>query len=140
MQALKYGRLSVDKQILTSAAGPTGLLSALLARQLGISVCVLDAKTGPLEVGGADAITARTQQYLEVASNGEQQKKDAGILAELLNAGVKCNSKFTAGNTHKYCPANESEQQVQRTQVESLRADRASGGMGFHTPFTTTCS
>lgn len=75
-------------------AGPTGLLSALLARQLGLAVCLLDAKQGPLEVGGADAITARTQQYLEVASNAEDNRKDAGILTELLNRGVKCNSKF----------------------------------------------
>ena len=45
-------------------------------------------------MGGADAITARTQQYLEVTSNAEQDsKKDAGILGELLNRGVKCNSK-----------------------------------------------
>lgn len=69
------------------------MLSALLARQLGISVCVLDAKEGPLEVGGADAITARTQQYLEVVGNGDTTKKDAGILEELLSRGVKCNSK-----------------------------------------------
>lgn len=74
----------------------------MLARQLGISVCVLDAKQGPLEVGGADAITARTQQYLEVAGNAEHtQKKDAGILAELLNRGVKCNSEFTHNNRNK---------------------------------------
>ena len=46
-------------------------------------------------MGGADAITARSQQYLEVASNfGSNVKKDAGILGELLNKGVKCNSKF----------------------------------------------
>ncbi|KAJ4310618.1 hypothetical protein N0V94_008347 [Neodidymelliopsis sp. IMI 364377] len=79
-------------------AGPTGLLSALLARQLGLSVCILDAKQGPLEVGGADAITARTQQYLEVASNADKSNaKDAGLLAELLNRGVKCNNgEFTS--------------------------------------------
>ncbi|KAL1641858.1 hypothetical protein SLS61_009965 [Didymella pomorum] len=77
-------------------AGPTGLLSALLARQLGLSVCILDAKQGPLEVGGADAITARTQQYLEVAGNAEQSYgKDAGLLGELLNWGVKCNTSTT---------------------------------------------
>ncbi|KAJ8111438.1 hypothetical protein OPT61_g5975 [Boeremia exigua] len=76
-------------------AGPTGILSALLARQLGISVCVLDAKQGPLEVGGADAITARTQQYLEVVSNGEGHREDAGLLGELLNRGVKCNTSTT---------------------------------------------
>lgn len=95
--------------MLTFAAGPTGLLSALLARQLGISVRVLDAKKGPLEVGGADAITARTQQYLEVASNGEKNSKDAGILAELLHAGVNCNSKSTTDLAVRYCRANKYE-------------------------------
>lgn len=61
---------------------------------MGLSACVLDAKQGPLEVDGADAITARTQQYLEVTSNAEQSLgKDVGILGELLNRGVKCNSK-----------------------------------------------
>jgi hypothetical protein len=76
-----------------NAAGPTGLLSALLARQLGLSVCILDAKRGPLQVGGADAITARTQQYLEVASNPKgQDAKSLGILDGLLSRGVKCNS------------------------------------------------
>lgn len=77
-----------------NAAGPTGLLSALLARQLGLSVCILDAKHGPLQVGGADAITARTQQFLEVASNPKSQEtKTLGILDGLLSRGVKCNSK-----------------------------------------------
>lgn len=45
----------------------------------------LDAKPGPLEVGRADALNARTQQYLEVV----------GILDELLPLGIKCNSKYT---------------------------------------------
>jgi len=76
-----------------NAAGPTGLLSALLARQLGLSICILDAKHGPLQVGGADAITARTQQFLEVASNPKgQDTKPLEILDGLLSRGVKCNS------------------------------------------------
>ncbi|KAL1594145.1 hypothetical protein SLS59_008979 [Nothophoma quercina] len=91
-------KLVEDVDLIIIGAGPTGLLSALLARQLGLSVCILDAKAGPIEVGGADAITARTQQYLEVTSNAEQDsKKDAGILGELLNRGVKCNNgEFTS--------------------------------------------
>lgn len=76
--------------------GPTGLLSALLARQLGLSICVLDAKSGPLQVGGADAITARTQQYLEVAGNVDDGNDgDAGLLGELLNNGIRCNTSTT---------------------------------------------
>ncbi|KAI1396940.1 FAD binding domain-containing protein [Hypoxylon fuscum] len=65
--------------------GPTGLLSALLASRLGLSVRVIDAKPGPLEVGRADALNARTQQYLEVV----------GILDELLPLGIKCNTSST---------------------------------------------
>lgn len=72
-----------------SPGGPTGLLTALLARQLGLSVQVLDAKTGPLKLGRADAMNARTQQYMEVA----------GVIDELLPQGITCNtsSTFTAG-------------------------------------------
>ncbi|KAI1472619.1 FAD binding domain-containing protein [Daldinia caldariorum] len=70
--------------------GPTGLLSALLATRLGLSVRVIDAKSGPLEVGRADALNARTQQYLEVVE----------ILNKLLPLGIKCNtsSTFSDGN------------------------------------------
>ncbi|KAI0894343.1 FAD binding domain-containing protein [Annulohypoxylon nitens] len=65
--------------------GPTGLLSGLLASRLGLSVRIIDAKPGPLEVGRADALNARTQQYLEVV----------GILDELLPLGIKCNTSST---------------------------------------------
>ena len=66
-----------------------------------MKICILDAKEGPLQVGGADAITARTQQYLEVASNfpyDRASRQDAGILPELINRGVKCNSEFILGS------------------------------------------
>ncbi|KAI2464393.1 FAD binding domain-containing protein [Annulohypoxylon bovei var. microspora] len=65
--------------------GPTGLLSGLLASRLGLSVRIIDAKPGSLEVGRADALNARTQQYLEVV----------GILNELLPLGIKCNTSST---------------------------------------------
>ncbi|KAF4945016.1 hypothetical protein FGADI_12275 [Fusarium gaditjirri] len=65
--------------------GPTGLFVALLLQPLGISVRVLDEKPFSLELGRADALNARTQQYFEVA----------GILDELLPDGLKCNSKLT---------------------------------------------
>ncbi|KAI1409841.1 FAD binding domain-containing protein [Hypoxylon sp. FL1857] len=70
--------------------GPTGLLSGLLASYLGLSVRIIDAKLGPLELGRADALNARTQQYLEIV----------GILNELLPLGIKCNtsSTFSEGN------------------------------------------
>lgn len=67
--------------------GPTGLLSALLASRLGLTVCVFDAKPQPLEFGRADALNARTQQYLEVV----------GVLDELLEEGLECNTSSTFG-------------------------------------------
>ncbi|RYP63970.1 hypothetical protein DL771_009005 [Monosporascus sp. 5C6A] len=42
----------------------------------------LYAKPGPLELGRADALNARTQQYLEIV----------GILDDLLPKGIKCNN------------------------------------------------
>ncbi|KAL7621635.1 hypothetical protein AAE478_008962 [Parahypoxylon ruwenzoriense] len=44
-----------------------------------------DEKPGPLAVGRADALNARTQQYLEVV----------GVLDELLPLGIKCNTSST---------------------------------------------
>lgn len=67
--------------------GPTGLLSALLARRLGLTVSIVDAKSGPLDLGRADALNARTQQYFEVV----------GILEELLPQSLKCNTSSTFG-------------------------------------------
>ncbi|KAK1964630.1 putative monooxygenase [Colletotrichum sublineola] len=70
--------------------GPTGLLTGYLAEQLGVSVCIIDAKQGPLDLGRADALNARTQQYLEVV----------GILDNLIPQGITCNtsSTFADGN------------------------------------------
>ncbi|KAF5024490.1 hypothetical protein F66182_3430 [Fusarium sp. NRRL 66182] len=65
--------------------GPTGLFIALLLQPLGVSVRVLDEKASTLELGRADALNARTQQYFEVA----------GILDELLPDGLKCNTSST---------------------------------------------
>ncbi|GKT44558.1 3-hydroxybenzoate 4-monooxygenase [Colletotrichum spaethianum] len=83
--------------------GPTGLLTGYLAEQLGVSVCIIgesgekapesghgfnvhpDSKQGPLELGRADALNARTQQYLEVV----------GILDELIPQGITCNTSST---------------------------------------------
>ncbi|KAF5510237.1 3-hydroxybenzoate 4-monooxygenase [Colletotrichum siamense] len=65
--------------------GPTGLLTGYLAESLGVSVCIIDAKEGPLELGRADAMNARTQQVLEVV----------GILDDLLPEGITCNTSST---------------------------------------------
>ncbi|KXT06106.1 hypothetical protein AC578_1326 [Pseudocercospora eumusae] len=68
--------------------GPTGLLSALLMRSLGTTVSILDSKPGPLQLGRADALNARTQQYLEVV----------GVLKELRAKGIECNTSSTFGD------------------------------------------
>ncbi|KAL6704709.1 hypothetical protein ACN47E_007991 [Coniothyrium glycines] len=76
--------------------GPTGLLCAVLAEQLGLSICLLDGKNGPVEVGGADALNPRTQQYLEVVGNaGKSSSNDTPILEKLFRKGVKCNTSTT---------------------------------------------
>lgn len=72
-------------ECLPSTGGPTGLLTGLLCERLGASVCIIDSKSTTLELGRADALNARTQQYLEAV----------GILDELLPQGLKCNSKST---------------------------------------------
>ncbi|GAP91334.1 putative FAD monooxygenase [Rosellinia necatrix] len=74
---------TVDLAII--GGGPTGLLSALLARRQGLSVCIIDAKPAVLDLGRADALNARTQQYFEVS----------GVLDELLPQGLKCNTSST---------------------------------------------
>ncbi|UKZ82980.1 hypothetical protein TrVFT333_010781 [Trichoderma virens FT-333] len=68
--------------------GPTGLLTGLLLHRLGVSVSILDAKPQSLDLGRADALNARTQQYLTVV----------GILDELLPQGLKCNTSSTFGD------------------------------------------
>ncbi|EEP78012.1 conserved hypothetical protein [Uncinocarpus reesii 1704] len=70
--------------------GPTGMLTALLAKRLGVSVLVLDAKPQALQLGRADALNARSQQYFEVV----------GILDDLISQGIKCNTSsiFANGN------------------------------------------
>lgn len=73
---------------LTGIGGPTGLLSALLLQNLGASVSIIDSKPGPLKLGRADALNARTQQYLQVA----------GVLEKLRSQGIECNTSSTFGN------------------------------------------
>ncbi|KAH6609979.1 FAD monooxygenase [Trichoderma cornu-damae] len=102
-----------DIEILTRhlaiIGGPTGLLTGLLLHRLGVSVSILgtnfsygavrvanktdcglcvDAKPRSLDFGRADALNARTQQYLTVV----------GILDELIPQGLKCNTSSTFSN------------------------------------------
>ncbi|PHH60972.1 hypothetical protein CDD81_987 [Ophiocordyceps australis] len=77
---------NVDVTII--GGGPTGLFTGLLLDRLGVSVVVIDAKPQSLDLGRADALNARTQQYFEVAK----------ILDDLLPLGLKCNTSSTFGN------------------------------------------
>ncbi|PYI07914.1 monooxygenase [Aspergillus sclerotiicarbonarius CBS 121057] len=86
-----------ETDLVIVGGGPTGLLSAVLARSLGLSVYIVDAKETSLDLGRADALNARTQQYLEVSKT----------LALLEPFGLKCNTsstfeagKFTSQQSH----------------------------------------
>lgn len=63
-------------------AGPVGLLSAYLARLCGLSVFIFDKSEGPLQVGRADALNARTLQLFEIVD----------LFEELYPQGVNCNT------------------------------------------------
>jgi 2-polyprenyl-6-methoxyphenol hydroxylase-like FAD-dependent oxidoreductase len=63
-------------------AGPVGLMCAHLARLSGLTAIALDRTEGPLQVGRADALNARTLQLLEVA----------GLFNELYPFGKPCNT------------------------------------------------
>ncbi|KAM0324903.1 hypothetical protein ACHAQA_007869 [Verticillium albo-atrum] len=78
-------REEIDVDLVIVGGGPSGLLTGYLCEQLGVKVCILDAKPAPLALGRADALNARTQQYLEVV----------GILDELLPEGITCNTSST---------------------------------------------
>ncbi|KAI0107958.1 FAD binding domain-containing protein [Hypoxylon sp. NC0597] len=66
------------------------IIRDVLMMNFTLSGGALDAKPGPLGVGRADALNARTQQYLEAV----------GILDELLPLGIKCNSDFKSRQSH----------------------------------------
>ncbi|MCP3798438.1 FAD-binding protein [Allokutzneria sp. A3M-2-11 16] len=52
--------------VLVVGAGPVGLLCALLGRLYGLNVLIVDKSSGPITVGRADALNARSQQLLEI--------------------------------------------------------------------------
>ncbi|KAJ3525003.1 hypothetical protein NM208_g11828 [Fusarium decemcellulare] len=80
--------LTTSVDLIVVGGGPTGLLTALLCQRLGASVAVIDAKPGPLALGRADALNARTQQYLEVV----------GVLDHLRAQGIICNTSSIYAN------------------------------------------
>jgi 2-polyprenyl-6-methoxyphenol hydroxylase-like FAD-dependent oxidoreductase len=71
-----------EVDVVVVGAGPVGLMCAYLGTLCGLRVRVVDASSGPLEVGRADALNARTLQLLELA----------GLFAELYPLGKPCNT------------------------------------------------
>lgn len=69
-------------------AGPVGLMCAYLGQLCGLRTVVIDKSEGPLEVGRADALNARTLQLLEVAD----------LFDELYPLGKPCNTSSVWAN------------------------------------------
>lgn len=72
----------VDVDIMIAGAGPVGLMCAYLGQLCGLRTAIADKSTGPLEVGRADALNARTLQLLEVVE----------LFDELYPQGKPCNT------------------------------------------------
>ena len=68
--------------VVVVGAGPVGLLCAYLGQLCGINVIIVDKSEGPLEVGRADALNARTLQLLEVIN----------LFDDLYPLGKTCNT------------------------------------------------
>lgn len=69
-------------------AGPVGLLAAILARKLDMTVEIFDKKSEPLQLGRADALNARTLQLLN----------HLNLLDPLWKRGQPCNTSSTFAN------------------------------------------
>lgn len=72
--------LSVD--VIIVGAGPVGLLCAYLAQICDLSFVIVDKSKGPLQQGRADALNARTLQYLEIIK----------LFSKLYPLGKTCNT------------------------------------------------
>ncbi|QEY52072.1 FAD-binding protein [Legionella longbeachae] len=68
--------------IVIVGAGPVGLMCAYLGQLCGMQTVIVDKSDGPLEVGRADALNARTLQLLELVN----------LFDELYPLGKTCNT------------------------------------------------
>lgn len=68
--------------IIIVGAGPVGLMCAYLGQLCGMRTLIIDKSDGPLEVGRADALNARTLQLLELVD----------LFDELYPIGKVCNT------------------------------------------------
>ncbi|MFA0811920.1 FAD-binding protein [Microbulbifer epialgicus] len=71
-----------ETDIMIVGAGPVGLMCHYLAQRCGLSSIIVDKSDGPLQVGRADALNARTLQLLEIAE----------IFDDLYPLGKPCNT------------------------------------------------
>ncbi len=77
-----------DTDILIVGAGPVGLMCAYLGELCGLRTIVIDKSAGPLQVGKADALNARTLQLFEIAN----------LFEELYPLGKICNTSSVWAN------------------------------------------
>ena len=68
--------------IVIVGAGPVGLMCAYLGKICGLRVIIADKTMGPLEVGRADALNARTLQLLEIVD----------LFSDIYPLGKPCNT------------------------------------------------
>jgi len=68
--------------VIIVGAGPVGLMCAYLGQLCGIGTVIVDKSDGPLEVGRADALNARTLQLLELVD----------LFDNLYPQGLPCNT------------------------------------------------
>lgn len=91
MNEQKAGMQSEDTQeadVVIAGAGPVGLMCAYLGQLCGLRTVIVDKSSGPIEVGRADAMNARTLQLLEVA----------GLFDALYPLGKTCNTSSVWAN------------------------------------------
>lgn len=77
-----------ETDIVIVGAGPVGLMCAYLGQLCGLRTVVLDKSEGPLQVGRADALNARTLQLLEIP----------GLFKDLYPLGKTCNTSSVWAN------------------------------------------
>lgn len=59
---------TLETDVVIVGAGPVGLMCAYLGQLCGLRTIVIDKSDGPLKVGRADALNARTLQFLEIVN------------------------------------------------------------------------
>ncbi len=74
--------MKVQTDLTIIGAGPVGLMCAYLAKICGLQTVIIDKSEGPLKVGRADALNARTLQFLEIAN----------LFEEVYPLGRPCNT------------------------------------------------